>query len=371
MHSARSGRPERTCPGSSGRDSGRRRSNAPTLEKEPANRGPGSATSPRRHGEQPPDPAPAAAGVGRWSGRSARRNSDGATAAVDPRPTCVRREVAQPHGTGEHLRLETRWGGPAVATPAAGTLLRTRSLGGRRRHSVGRCRRRGGPARAGYRCRRGVGDRREEPGVRGAMTAGVRCGGAVPAERSRRSNDRGGRLGCGGGLRSPTPATGARDRRSLGGATTTAGRRGDLLGSPTPATGTRGRRVVEHHGEVADHGKARRRRGVVDGCGASPSGMPGDRHGLGRGGVRRPGWSARCHGEVALGEVTLGEAQGGEVGPGRLLDAAEDDAHPDLAGAVRVMPPAEQLAGPPGPCLIDLDRLGLTGEHRCSGFHSA
>jgi hypothetical protein len=67
--------------------------------------------------------------------------------------------------------------------------------------------------------------------------------------------------------------------------------------------------------------------------------------------------------------VTLGEAQRGQIGPRRLFDATEDDPDPHLAGPVGVVPPAQQLAGPPGARLIDLDSLGLTGEHRCSVFH--
>jgi hypothetical protein len=71
------------------------------------------------------------------------------------------------------------------------------------------------------------------------------------------------------------------------------------------------------------------------------------------------------------GEVPLGQAQGLEVGPRRLLGTAQDDTHPDLAGAVGGMPPAQQFAGPPGPCLIDLDGLRLAGEDSCSVLHGA
>ena len=71
------------------------------------------------------------------------------------------------------------------------------------------------------------------------------------------------------------------------------------------------------------------------------------------------------------GQVSLGQTQGREIRPRGLLDTAEDDAHPHLARTVRVVPPPEQLAGPPGASLIDLDRLGLTGEHSCSVLHGA
>jgi hypothetical protein len=67
--------------------------------------------------------------------------------------------------------------------------------------------------------------------------------------------------------------------------------------------------------------------------------------------------------------VTLRKAQRGQIGPRRLFDTAEDDPDPHLAGAVGVVPPAQQLTSPPGARLIDLDSLGLTREHRCSVFH--
>ena len=70
-------------------------------------------------------------------------------------------------------------------------------------------------------------------------------------------------------------------------------------------------------------------------------------------------------------QVTLREAQTGEVHPRRLLDAAEVDPDPHLAGPVGLVPPAEQLTRPPRARLEDLDGLGLTGEHRCTTFHGA
>jgi hypothetical protein len=69
--------------------------------------------------------------------------------------------------------------------------------------------------------------------------------------------------------------------------------------------------------------------------------------------------------------VPLRKAQRAEVGPGDLLDAAERHPHLHLAGAVGLVAPAEQLAGPPPTRLVDLDGLGVTGEDRCTTFHGA
>jgi hypothetical protein len=74
-----------------------------------------------------------------------RSSSDGAATAVHSGTTGVRREVTQPHGTGQQLRLEAIGRGPAVARAAARAPRGARGLRGRRGHGVRHRRLRCGP----------------------------------------------------------------------------------------------------------------------------------------------------------------------------------------------------------------------------------
>ena len=182
-----------------------------------------------------------------------------------------------------------------------------------------------------------------------------------------------------------TTSSGARRRPrrlrwpSLGRAATTAGGSDcRLLGSPPTSAGRCGGRRPRAPVDVRRTGRPSRPTprtgrahgqaggGACVGVGTvltARGGVAGHRQ-LPRGGLGRCGLGR--HGQVALGK-----AQGLELGPGRLLDAPEDDPDPDLARAVGGVPPAQQLAGPPRSRLIDLDGLRLAGEYRCSVLQCA
>ena len=82
-------------------------------------------------------------------------------------------------------------------------------------------------------------------------------------------------------------------------------------------------------------------RGVsVTGPGAPAGRVTGHRHLLGR--------RATLGHRGRYREVALREAKSGQIGPRRLLDATQDHADPHLAGTVGIVPPAQQLARPPG-----------------------
>ncbi len=244
--------------------------------------------------------------------------SDAGERTVDPRTTGARREVTESHRTGERLGLR-------VPSRPTVTDRRVEGLLG------------SGLARRGNIRPAGGLDRWEHAGVRGTVTARVgrrpvsTCGGALDGSRGDRRGDR--RRNAGRTrLRSPTPTTGA--GRAPG-----ASRSGDVVPRQRKTGGLR---------QVA-----------------SPFGTGGHSTGLPPGGQRQGGRLGSC------GGPGFRQAQAREVGPRGLLDTAELHPHPHLAGAVRVVPPAEQLTGPPGTALVDLDGLGLAGEHGCSVLHGA
>ena len=240
--------------------------------------------------------------------------------------------VTQPHRPGQQLGLHALGSGPTVL--------------GRRRSPP--C-----PSRT-----RNGGDSRDETGVDGAGRAVASSG------TGNRSGD--GRLGSTataagrrlGRLRRTTPS-GHRDVTSVRSTATTDGRELRRLGGGAASTG--GRAVLDD-GEPGNLGQA--------GCGVRVAG-PGAPAG------RVPGHGHLLGGRATQGrrsgdrQVPFREAERGQVGPGRLLDTAEDHPDPHLAGTIGVVPPAQQLARPPGTGLIDLDRLGLAGEHGCSVLHHA
>jgi hypothetical protein len=272
------------------------------------------------------------------------RRSDAGEKPVEARAPALRPEVAQAHRPGEQLRLRVECR-PAVPRH------RSERLGGPRLGGTGRARRTNrAPLRSNRRALGGrqlVGHRREQAGVSRAVTPRV-PGGPVPA-----------------------PDGAVDSRRSRGGGTL--GRAPSSPGRPDTS-----RRLVarglDAHGRRDTDGSARRGHGPV-----TDQGKTG---GLGRVEAAERCWAGparalprgRCASEGVLqpaGFLSLREAQCRQVHPGRLLCAAESDAHPDLAGAGDVVPPAQEVAGPPGAALVDLDGLRVAGEHGCTVFHGA
>ena len=215
--------------------------------------------------------------------------------------------VAQPHRTGQQLGLEPLGRGPAAA-----------AAGGRRRRAER-------PATAGAdRCRaapRGAGDGRRHPEP-GSRRGAVRSAATTAATAPRRSRARDGGRSAGD---SRPPARGDGPRRRTARSRRRCGDRRSRQVWTTESSRTVGMLAV------ADVAVAR--------TGAPAGGVPGHRHLLG-------GRPADGGGGPRTDEVALGQAEGGEVGPGRLLDTAEDHPDPHLAGAVGVVPPAEQFTRP-------------------------
>ena len=355
----------------------------------------------RQAGNAPAGRTAARAGAAPTSRRPRRPGigSDAAEGPVEARTPGVRGVVAQAHGPGEQLRLETTGRRPAARgdpcaaprtepgaragsrgherrSPARGPADRTRAWRScPRPPGAGRCR----PCGAGRRRRSG---RRGGAPCRPSRAAGPDESTAASSGARRRPprRDDPGRLG---GRRGAAAATGADDGRHLGRVSgarrrppddATAGSSGARRRPPVDtAAGTSGARRRPPEGatvasDTTDRSRTMGRLAVAD---ASESA---------RCSRREEGWRATdCSplgglGDGRLGrhgEVALGQAQGLEIGPGRLLDTAEDDADPHLAGAVGGVPPAQQLTGPPGPRLIDLDGLRLAGEDSCSVLHGA
>ncbi|MCU1668878.1 MAG: hypothetical protein JWP40_1805 [Blastococcus sp.] len=248
----------------------------------------------------------------RWSaGRSE------AAKTVQPGATRVRRVVAEPHGPRQQIGLDTRRHRPS----------HPRRQGQRAVWALSRT----GCRRAGIRRRRVGRHDCEESGVRGAVPTWV----------------------C---RRTMTPPGRGRSRHRSGCLSRRQGNRASLRGATATTGGVVGR-AFPHHGQ------AHRRRGIgIRGDVTQPDRAPGRRH---LASPRRTGHLRRD------AQVPLGQAQGAEIGPRGLLDTAEHDAHPDLTGAGVVMPPAEQLPGPPATALIDLHGLRLTREHGCTVFQGA
>ena len=163
----------------------------------------------------------------------------------------------------------------------------------------------------------------EQPGVGGR--------GAGPSGARRRPPRRLRRLGA--------------RRRPVAGAPPSPERDGDRRRRTAPVSSARagGRRWTGGPGRRRARAPSGRL-AVADGVGVGGPGAP-HRTGAGRTDISWVGRATMGRGGRDR-EVALRQAQGGQVGPRRLLDAAEDDPHPHLAGAVGVVPPAEQLARP-------------------------